>query len=101
MREKIKEFNGDEEYHITGLPVAEGAIGVEMFTQMGVGSTLSMLVIFVLLFLFFRKWVLVILPMIIATVSILCTMGLMIACGYPVHILKFNVADFLDVNFNG
>ena len=95
LRKKINDFQGDEEYHITGLPVAEGAIGVEMFTQMGFGSALSMIVIFTLLFLFFRKWVLVILPMIIATVSIIFTMGLMIACGYPVHILSSMLPIFL------
>lgn len=95
LQGKIKEFNGNEEYHITGLPVAEGAIGVEMFTQMGLGSALSMATIFSLLFLFFRKWVLVILPMIIATVSILFVMGLMIACGYPVHILSSMLPIFL------
>ncbi len=95
LRNKIKEFNGDEEYHITGLPVAEGAIGVEMFTQMGTASPLAMAVIFGLLLLFFRKLVLVILPMIIATVSVVSTMGILIGFGYPVHILSSMLPIFL------
>lgn len=95
LRKKIKQLGGDEEYHVTGLPVAEGAIGVEMFTQMGLGSALSMAVIFALLFIFFKKWFIVILPMIIATVSIFLTMGAMIACGYPVHILSSMIPIFL------
>ena len=95
LRDKIDEFQGEEEYHITGLPVAEGAIGVEMFTQMGTASPLAMIVIFGLLLLFFRKWVLVVLPMMVATVSIISAMGLMIALGYPVHILSSMLPIFL------
>lgn len=70
LNKKIKEINGDEEYHIAGLPVAESAIGVEMFNQMTFAEPLAMPVIFGLLFLFFRKLVPVILPMIVATVSV-------------------------------
>ena len=95
LRKKIDQLGGDETYHITGLPVAEGAIGVEMFTQMGTATPLAMAVIFGLLFLFFRKWFLIILPMIIATVSIVSTMGLMIAFGFPVHILSSMLPIFL------
>ncbi len=95
LNRKIAELGGEEAYHITGLPVAEGAIGVEMFSQMTVASPLAMLVIFGLLLLFFRKWRLIVLPMIIATVSIVCAMGLMIACGFPVHILSSMLPIFL------
>ncbi len=95
LRKKIAELGGDEEYHITGLPVAEGAVGVEMFTQMGTASPLAMVVIFGLLLLFFRKWIVIALPMIIAAVSIISSMGLMIACGFPVHILSSMLPIFL------
>jgi len=95
LQRKVKEFKDGAEYHITGLPVAEGAIGVEMFTQMGLGSILSMLTILTLLLIFFKKPVLVILPLVIATMSILLTMGLMVAFGYPVHILSSMLPIFL------
>ena len=95
LQEKIDALGGDESYHIAGLPVAEGAIGVEMFSQMATASPLAMAAICGLLLLFFRKWMLVILPLIIATVSIVITMGLMIACGYPVHILSSMLPIFL------
>lgn len=95
LRNKIEEFEEGAEFHITGLPVAEGAIGVEMFTQMGLGSILSMLTILALLLLFFKKPILVVLPLIIATMSILLTMGLMVAFGYPVHILSSMLPIFL------
>ncbi|SCY48094.1 efflux RND transporter permease subunit [Desulfoluna spongiiphila] len=98
LREKIAELNTSPQgdvFHITGLPVAEGAVGVEMFTQMSTASPLAMVVILGLLALFFRKWELIILPMIIATVSIVITMGLMIGAGYPVHILSSMLPIFL------
>lgn len=95
LQRKIKEIGGDEDYHIAGLPVAESAIGVEMFNQMTFAAPLTMLVILGLLFLFFRQWVLIILPMIIATVSVVCALGLMIALGYPVHILSSMLPIFL------
>lgn len=95
LNQKIRSFNAQESYYITGLPVAEGAVGVEMFTEMKIASPLAMLVIFGLLLLFFRKWVLVLLPMIIATVSIIISMGLMVALGFEVHILSSMLPIFL------
>ncbi|MCP4118656.1 MAG: MMPL family transporter [Desulfobacteraceae bacterium] len=95
LNKKIKDLDGNEEYHITGLPVAEGAVGVEMFTEMGVASPLSMLLVMGLLLLFFRKWVLIVSPMIIATFSIITSMGLMIGLGFEVHILSSMLPIFL------
>jgi len=93
---KIETFEqGDEEYHITGLPVAEDTFGVEMFIQMAISAPLAMIVIFVLMLLFFRKLVLVISPMIVAMVSVISTMGLLIGFGYPVHIMSSMIPIFL------
>lgn len=92
---KIKELGGDEEYHITGLPVIEGAIGVEMFKQMSVSSPLAMLLVLSLLFIFFKKWQLVIIPLIISGATIVSSMGLMIALGFEVHILSSMLPIFL------
>ncbi len=95
LNKKIDSLGGEEIYHIAGVPVAEVAIGVEMFSQMGIGTPLAMAVIFALMVLFFRKWRLVILPMIIAMLSVLSTMGLMIALGFQVHILSSMIPIFL------
>ena len=95
LKTKIAEFEGDEEYHITGLPVAEDTFGVEMFVQMAVSAPLAMVVIFLLMLLFFRKLVLVISPMIVAMVSVISTMGLLIRLGYPVHIMSSMIPIFL------
>ncbi|MHC4693372.1 MAG: efflux RND transporter permease subunit [Planctomycetota bacterium] len=95
LKAKIAEFEGDEEYHITGLPVAEDTFGVEMFVQMAVSAPLAMVVIFLLMLVFFRKLVLVISPMIVALVSVISTMGLLIGFGYPVHIMSSMIPIFL------
>ena len=86
--------NGDD-FHITGLPVAEDTFGVEMFIQMAVSAPLAMLAIFLLMLLFFKKMKLIIAPMIIAMVSVVITMGLLIGTGNTVHIMSSMIPIFL------
>jgi uncharacterized protein len=95
LKEKIATFSGDEQYHITGLPVAEDTFGVEMFIQMAVSAPLAMVIIFLLMLLFFRKLILVISPMILAMVTVISTMGLLIGFGFPVHIMSSMIPIFL------
>ena len=95
LREKIAEFEGDDEYHITGLPVAEDTFGVEMFIQMAVSAPAAMVVIFLLMLFFFHKLVLIISPMIVAIVSVILTMGALIITGFPVHIMSSMIPIFI------
>jgi len=95
LKEKIATFKGDEQYHITGLPVAEDTFGVEMFIQMAISAPLAMVVIFLLMLIFFRKLILVISPMIVAMVSVISTMGLLIGLGFDVHIMSSMIPIFL------
>ncbi len=95
LNEKIATFSGSDQFHITGLPVAEDTFGHEMFIQMAISAPLAMLTIFILMLIFFRKLILVISPMIVAMVSVICTMGLMIGLGYPVHIMSSMIPIFL------
>lgn len=95
LNKKIEEFEGPEEYHVTGLPVAEDTFGVQMFKQMAFSAPLAMLVIFILMFVFFRKVVLILSPLIIAFMSVVWTMGLLIALGYPVHIMSSMIPIFI------
>jgi len=95
LREKITEFTGDEQYFITGLPVAEDTFGVEMFKQMAISAPIAMVIIFLLMLFFFRKLILVISPMIVALVSVICTMGLLIASGNTVHIMSSMIPIFI------
>lgn len=50
LLQRIGEMTGDEQYFITGLPVAEDTFGVEMFIQMAISAPLAMIVVFALLF---------------------------------------------------
>jgi len=95
LEERIAEFDGPEEWHITGLPVAEDTFGVEMFKQMAISAPLAMLVIFILLFVFFRKFLLIIQPLILAMVSVIWTMGLLVATGQTIHIMSSMIPIFI------
>lgn len=95
LREKIATFTTGDEYHITGLPIAEDTFGVEMFTQMAISAPLAMLIIILLMLLFFRKLVLIIAPMIVAVVSCIVTMALLIATGNTVHIMSSMIPIFI------
>jgi len=97
LLEKIESLKGssDDQYHITGLPVAEDTFGVEMFIQMAVSAPLAMMAIFILMLIFFRKAGLVVAPMIVAMVSVICTMGLLIGTGNTLHIMSSMIPIFL------
>ncbi|MDY6954291.1 MAG: MMPL family transporter, partial [Thermodesulfobacteriota bacterium] len=81
--------------YITGLPVAEDTFGVEMLIQMATSAPMAGLAIFLLLLLFFRRISLIIAPMLVAVISVLCTMGLLIGLGFDVHIMSSMIAIFL------
>ncbi|MDH3216193.1 MAG: MMPL family transporter, partial [Candidatus Krumholzibacteria bacterium] len=94
--EKIVEgLEGDEDYFITGLPVAEDTFGVEMFRQMGIAAPLAGLIIFLMMLLFFRSIALIISPMIVAIATVIITMGLLIGFGFTVHIMSSMIPIFL------
>ena len=88
-------FSGDEKYYITGLPVAEDTFGVEMFKQMAMSAPLAGLIIFMLMWIFFRKISLIISPMAVAGLSVISTMGILIGKGYTVHIMSSMIPIFL------
>ena len=84
-----------DEFYITGLPVAEDTFGVEMFKQMAVSAPLAALVIFLLMWWFFRSFSLVLSPMIVAMTTVTITMGALIASGFTVHIMSSMIPIFL------
>ncbi len=95
LLKKIATFTGDEKYYITGLPVANDTFGVEMFKQMAISAPLAMLFIFLLMLAFFKNIKLITAPMILAMVTVLCTMGLLIGTGNTVHIMSSMIPIFL------
>jgi predicted RND superfamily exporter protein len=95
LLEKIGTFQGEDQYYITGLPVAEDTFGVEMFVQMAISAPLAMMAIFLLMLAFFRNIRMIVSPMIIAMVSVIYTMGLLIGTGNTVHIMSSMIPIFL------
>lgn len=97
IRGIIGDLNPDpvDRLYITGLPVAEDTFGFEMFTQMAVSAPLAGLVIFVLMWWFFRSVTLISAPMVMAIVTVVCTMGALIGLGYTVHIMSSMIPIFL------
>lgn len=95
LREKISEFDDGAVYHITGLPIAQDQFGVEMFRQMAISAPAAMVLIFILMWLFFRNFNLIISPMIVAMVSVIGAMGLLVATGNTVHIMSSMIPIFV------
>lgn len=96
LLEKIENFgNKNEEYHITGLPVANDTFGVQMFVQMAISAPMAMALIFVLMWLFFKRLSLIISPMIVAMLSVIITMGALIISGQTIHIMSSMIPIFI------
>jgi predicted RND superfamily exporter protein len=95
VRDQFSTFKGPEHYYITGLPVAEDTFGIEMFKQMAISAPLAGVIIFILMWIFFRSFLLVMSSMIVAGVTVICTMGLLIGMGYTVHIMSSMIPIFL------
>lgn len=91
----VAEESAAGDWHITGLPVAEDTFGHEMFVQMGISAPLAGLMIFVLMWVFFRNLRLIISPMIVAMATVVTTMGLLIGMGFTVHIMSSMIPIFL------
>jgi uncharacterized protein len=95
VRALTRDWDSADAVHITGLPVAEDTFGVEMLVQMATSAPLAGLAIFLLLLAFFRRIALIVAPMLVAVVSVICTMGLLIGLGFDVHIMSSMIAIFL------
>ncbi|PHR91745.1 MAG: RND transporter [Robiginitomaculum sp.] len=95
LKSKISEFDSKDQYHVTGLPVAQDTFGVEMFIQMAISAPMAMVLIFLLMWYFFKKVSLVVSPMIVAMVSVIATMGLLVMTGNTVHIMSSMIPIFI------
>jgi len=91
----VAELPGEDAVHVTGLPVAEDTFGVEMFQQMAISAPLAALVIFLLMWFFFRSLTLILSPMIVAMATVITVMGALIGAGFPVHIMSSMIPIFL------
>lgn len=86
---------GDEKYYIAGDPVARDTFGVEMFKLMAVFAPIAGMVMLIIRYLMFRDLFLSVTLMMDAMVSIVWSMGLLIALGFPVHIMSSMAPVFL------
>lgn len=95
--DELKQASPDSEntFYMAGLPVAEDTFGVEMFIQMAISAPLAGLMIFVLMWVFFRSMLLITAPMLVAMASVIITMGLLIGQGFTVHIMSSMIPIFL------
>lgn len=96
LLEKIESMEtAGEAYHITGLPVANDTFGVQMFIQMGISAPLAMALIFILMWLYFKRLTLIISPMIVAMMSVIITMATLILTGNTIHIMSSMIPIFI------
>lgn len=95
LQEKIASFSGQDQYHITGLPIAQDLFGIEMFKQMAISAPVAMALIFVLMWLFFRNVKLILSPLFVALLSVIITMGLLVITGHTVHIMSSMIPIFI------
>ncbi len=86
---------GADQFHIAGLPVAEDTFGIEMFVQMAISAPIAMLLIFMLMWFFFRSFTIITSPMLVAMASALSTMALLILTGNTVHIMSSMIPIFI------
>ncbi|WP_415891961.1 efflux RND transporter permease subunit [Neptuniibacter sp. PT8_73] len=91
----LKYPESGNEFHIAGLPVAEDTFGVEMFIQLAISAPLAGLMIFVLMWFFFRSLLLITAPMLVAMATVIVTMGVLIGQGHTVHIMSSMIPIFL------
>jgi predicted RND superfamily exporter protein len=95
IKRLTKDWPAEDQLYLTGLPVAEDTFGVEMLSQVATSAPLAGFAIFVMLLIFFRQIRLIVAPMILSIVTVIVTMGILIAGGYKVHIMASMVGIFL------
>ncbi len=95
VTELTKDWPGNDKVYVTGLPVAEDTFGVEMLVQMAISAPLAMLILFLVMYFFFRRASLIIAPLLLSVITVIWTMGLLIGRGYDVHIMSSMIPIFI------
>jgi predicted RND superfamily exporter protein len=95
IRGILKKEKGDEKYYIAGDPVARDTFGAEMFKLMAVFAPIAGMVMLFVRYLMFKDLFLSVTLMMDAMMSIVWSMGLLIALGFPIHIMSSMAPVFL------
>jgi predicted RND superfamily exporter protein len=95
IREILKKEKGDEKYYVAGDPVARDTFGMEMFKLMAIFAPIAGMVMLLVRYMMFKDLFLSITLMMDAMMSIIWSMGLLIAVGLPIHIMSSMAPVFL------
>jgi len=95
IREIVKDEGGPENYYVAGDPVARDTFGAEMFKLMAIFAPMAGLLMFAARYLMFGDLFLSAALMMDAMIATVWSMGLLIALGYPIHIMSSMAPVFL------
>jgi predicted RND superfamily exporter protein len=95
IRAIVAKETGPERYYIAGDPVARDTFGAEMFKLMAIFSPIAGMIMFAAIQYMFRSLLLSMAMMGVAMVAIAWSMGLLIAAGFPIHIMSSMAPVFL------
>ncbi|MGA6925427.1 MAG: MMPL family transporter, partial [Desulfosarcina sp.] len=95
FKSRLADMRKDATYHITGLPVAEDTFGVQMFKQMAISAPIAMVIIFLLMWFFFRSAIVILPAMFDALIATAATMSLLVITGNTVHIMSSMIPIFI------
>lgn len=100
IADQIRDILGHEDardlrFFVAGDPVARDTFGTEMFRQMAVFAPLAGMVMLIALYLMFHSLLLSFCIMAVAMLASLCSMGLLVAVGQPIHIMSSMMPVFL------
>src|SRR4030043_347674 len=95
MKELVKKEGGPEKYYVAGDPVARDTFGAEMFKLMAIFAPIAGMVMLAVRYLMFRDLFLSVTLMMDAMICIIWSMGLLIALGFPIHIMSSMSPVFL------
>lgn len=95
IKQVVKREGGPERYYVAGDPVARDTFGSEMFKLMAVFAPIAGAIMLIARYLMFKDLFLSVTLMMDAMISIVWSMGLLIALGFPVHIMSSMAPVFL------
>ena len=95
IREIVAKETGPERYYVAGDPVARDTFGAEMFKLMAIFSPIAGMIMFAAIQAMFRNLALSAAMMGVSMVAIIWSIGLLIAAGFPVHIMSSMAPVFL------
>jgi predicted RND superfamily exporter protein len=95
LLEKIATFKGDEKIYMGGLPVVQDVFAMEIWTQLGMAGPGSMFLIMGLMWMFFRRMRLIMMPIIIANIAVIVGQGMLVICGFDIHLMSSEIPIFV------